>query len=381
MRTENTSGIAGAERAVSERGVAGRRRPGKRTGVLLINLGTPDSASFPDVYRYLTEFLNDPRVIDISPLGRFFLVNFIIIPFRARNSTRIYKQLFDLNNGVAPLLEYGIGLRDALRERLSSEGVSVELAMRYGEPSLDEVCARMEKEVYDEIVVLPLFPQYASSSTGSALEKALRFIRNWYVVPEIKVVSSYHDHPGYIETMVRRARKYDVDSYDHVLFSYHGLPDRQIFKTYPKRECYSGCDCTERIHGENYSCYLAQCYSTSRLLAARLGIPEDKYTVAFQSRLDKEWIEPFSDKVVIEQAAKGAKRMLAFSPAFVADCLETTIEIGDEYLELFREHGGETLDLVESLNLHPLWIDTVEDLIRGQMAEGLVERPEPDVRS
>ncbi len=344
-----------------------KRPADKRTGVLLINLGTPDSPKWGDVYRYLTEFLNDPRVIDISPIGRFFLVNFIIVPFRTSNSSRIYKQLFDLNNNVSPLLEHGYSLRDTLQKRLGGEGVTIELAMRYGKPSLDEVCKRMGEQVYDEVIVLPLFPQYASASTGSALEKALRFIRNWYVVPEVKVISQYFDRAGYIDTIIERTKKYDVRSYDHVLFSYHGLPNRQIDKTYPERKCYEDCDCDQRIHTGNRYCYKASCFATTRLLADRLGLKPGDYTVGFQSRLDKEWLEPFSDKVVIEQAKKGAKRLLAFSPAFVADCLETTIEIGDEYLELFREHGGETLDLVESLNAHPLWIDTVEEMIREKM--------------
>lgn len=344
-----------------------KRPAGKRTGVLLINLGTPDTAKWGDVYRYLTEFLNDPRVIDISPIGRFFLVNFVIVPFRTSNSSRIYKQLFDSNNGVSPLLEHGYGLRDALQERLGGEGVTIELAMRYGKPSLDEVCSRMEQEMYDEVIVFPLFPQYASASTGSALEKALRFIRNWYNIPEVKVISQYHDRPGYIDTIVERTKVYDVPSYDHVLFSYHGLPDRQIDKIYADRTCYGDCDCDSRIHPGNQACYRAQCYATSRILADRLGLKPGDYTVGFQSRLDKEWMEPFSDKVVIEQAKKGAKRLLAFSPAFVADCLETTIEIADEYLELFREHGGKTLDMVESLNVHPLWINTVEAMIREKM--------------
>lgn len=338
----------------------------KKTGVLVINLGTPDSAKLGDVYKYLTEFLNDPRVIDYSWIKRFLLVNFIIIPFRVRNSTKIYKMLFDENKGIAPLLEYGESFRSKLAQRFANEDVTVELAMRYGKPSLNEVCARMEKASYDEVVILPMFPQYASSSTGSALEKALRLIRNWYVIPEVKAISQYWDNPGYIDTIVEQAKKFNLSDYDHILFSYHGLPVSQVDKVYEDREC-DNHDCDKEINEENRWCYKATSYGTTRLIAEKLGIEEKDYTVCFQSRLDKNWLEPFSDKVVEEWGRKGAKKLLVLSPAFVADCLETTIEIGDEYDELFQELGGEKVDLVESLNDHPMWVDTCEKMIREMM--------------
>jgi len=338
----------------------------KKVGVLMINLGTPDSPKVSDVRRYLTEFLNDPRVIDISWLGRKILVNGIIVPFRAPKSAKIYKSLFDKNNGVSPLLEYGKRLQAELTEKFQNEEVTIELAMRYGKPSLNEVCARMEKAGYDEIIVFPLFPQYASSSTGSALEKALRLIRNWYVVPELKVISQYWDNPGYIDTIIERSKKYNLADYDHILFSYHGLPIRQVDKVYEDRRC-DNHDCEKEINDENRWCYKATSYATTRLIADRLGISEKDYTVCFQSRLDKKWLEPFSDKIVEEWGRKGAKKLLVFSPAFVADCLETTIEIGEEYQEIFEEHGGEVVQLVESLNDHPLWIDTCEKMIRERI--------------
>lgn len=338
----------------------------KKVGVLLINLGTPDSAKVGDVRRYLTEFLNDPRVIDISWLGRKLLVNLIIVPFRAPKSAKIYKALFDSNNGVSPLLEYGESLKSKLSDKFKNEDVTIELAMRYGKPSLNEVCARMEKAGYDEVIVFPLFPQYASSSTGSALEKALRLIRNWYVIPELKVISQYWDNPGYIDTIIERAKKFNVKDYDHVLFSYHGLPLRQVDKVYEDRNC-DNHDCEKEINEENRWCYKATSYATTRLIAERLGIAEKDYTVCFQSRLDNEWLEPFSDRVVEEWGKKGAKKLLAFSPAFVADCLETTIEIGHEYQEIFEKLGGERVDLVESLNDHPLWVDACEKMIRERL--------------
>jgi ferrochelatase len=338
----------------------------KKTGVLLINLGTPDSPKVSDVRKYLSEFLNDPRVIDIPTVLRAILVNLIIVPFRAPKSAKIYKELFEQSGGQSPLLVYGEIVKEKLKEQFTGDNVTIELAMRYGKPSLNEVCARMEKAGYDQVIVLPMFPQYASASTGSALEKALRLIRNWYVIPELKVISQYWDNPGYIDTVVDRASKFDISSYDHILFSYHGLPVRQVDKVYEDRRC-DNHSCESEINDENKFCYKATCYATTRLIAARLGLKEKDYTVCFQSRLDKKWLEPFSDKIVEEWGKKGAKRLLAFSPAFVADCLETTIEIGDEYQEIFEDLGGETVDLVPSLNDHPRWIAALDEMIRERL--------------
>lgn len=337
----------------------------KKVGVLLINLGTPDSPKVGDVRRYLTEFLNDPRVIDIPTVLRAILVNGIIVPFRAPKSAKIYKQLFDLNGGKSPLLEYGYKVRDILRERLAGHA-DVELAMRYGKPSLDEVAEKMDKAGYDRIIVFPLFPQYASASTGSALEKAMRLIRKWYVIPEVEIISQFYDHPGYINTVVDQAKKHDLKEYDHILFSYHGLPVRQVNKIYEDKKC-SNHSCENEINDENRFCYKATCYATTRLIAEKMGITEKDYTVCFQSRLDKKWLEPFSDSVVEEWGKKGAKKLLAFSPAFVADCLETSIEIGDEYQEIFEEFGGEKVQLVDSLNDHPMWIETMESMIKERL--------------
>jgi len=334
----------------------------KKTGILLINLGTPDSPKVSDVRRYLSEFLNDPRVIDIPAILRVILVNLIIVPFRAPKSAKIYKELFEKYQGRSPLLVYGERLRRLISDRFDSEEVTVELAMRYGSPSLNDVCARMEKDGYDQIIVFPLFPQYASASTGSALEKAMRLIKDWYVIPEIKIISQYYDHPGYINTVVERAKQYPIADYDHVIFSYHGLPVRQVDKVYEDRNC-AGHACENEINDLNRFCYKATCFATTRLVAEKLGLAETDYTVSFQSRLDKKWLEPFSDRVVEEWGKKGAKKLLIFSPAFIADCLETTIEIGTEYQEIFEEHGGHEVQLVESLNDHPLWVDTCVDLI------------------
>ncbi len=333
-----------------------------QTGVLLINLGTPDSPSVSDVRKYLFEFLNDPRVIDLPWLTRKLLVNLIIVPFRSPKSAKIYQQLW--TDEGSPLLIYGQKVQQGLQERLGG-AYHVELAMRYQNPSMEKVLGRMQKMNFERIIVLPMFPQYASSSTGSAVEKALSIINKWWGIPELKIISQFYDHEGFIQAFVERAQQYDINSYEHILFSYHGLPVRQLDKTYATGDLCANHNCEEEVTEDNKYCYKANCYATTRAIAAKLNLSPDQYSVAFQSRLGRDpWIEPFSDVVVEEKAKAGIKRMLVFSPAFIADCLETTVEIGHEYREIFEAHGGEHLQLVESLNDHPTWINALKDMVK-----------------
>src|SRR5690554_5064857 len=204
----------------------------KRTGVLLIQLGTPDSPKKSDVRTYLNEFLNDPRVIEYPWLKRKLLVNGIIIPFRINNSTKIYQQLWDLSEGTSPLLTYTESKRDLLQARFKDEEVVVHIAMRYRNPSLETVLAEMQKQNYYKIILLPLFPQYASATGGTAIEKAINIIRKWWVVPEISTVVDFFDHEAYIDAMVERAKAFEIESYDKILFSYHGLPDVHVDKVH-----------------------------------------------------------------------------------------------------------------------------------------------------
>jgi len=338
----------------------------KKIGVLLLQLGTPDSPKVGDVRRYLTEFLNDPRVIDLPWLARKILVNGIIVPFRAPKSAKIYKELWELSDNVSPLLKHTESKTKLLQERLKDDNVTVHMAMRYQNPSMDYVLDQMRKENYDKIIILPLFPQYASASGGSAIDKAMRIIRKWWVIPELSIVSDFYDHEAYIDAVVERAKEFDIDDYDRIMFSYHGLPDRHVDKVYDDGLC-EDQPCETEINDKNRYCYKAQCYATTRLIAEKLGLKESDYTVAFQSRLDKKWLKPFSDKVIEEWAHEGAKKVLAFSPAFVADCLETLVEIGVEYQEDFEKLGGEKVQLVPSTNDHPRFIDCLEDLVRKRL--------------
>ena len=328
--------------------------------VLLINLGTPDSPSVSDVRSYLSEFLNDPRVIDIPWLLRKILVNLIIVPFRAAKSARIYQKLW--TDRGSPIIFHGERVKALLQARLGPDYV-VELAMRYKSPAIADVLERIRKTNPEYIIVLPLFPQYASASTGSALQEVMDVVRHWWVIPQLKFISQYWDHPAFIKALVERGKTYDWRQYDHVLFSYHGLPQRQVDKVYDSGLCQDR-DCEHAVTAENRYCYKAACYGTTRLLAQGLGVPAANHTVCFQSRLDKNWLQPFTDKVILELAGKGAKKLLVFSPAFVADCLETTVEIGDEYQRLFVKHGGDKVQLVESLNDHPAWIEALEALVK-----------------
>jgi ferrochelatase len=331
-----------------------------KIAVLLVNLGTPDSPNFNDVIKYLFEFLNDERVIDIPSLLRFLLVNFIIVPFRAPNSAKLYKQLW--RDDGSPLLNYSISLKDKLQNTLGND-FDVYLGMRYQNPSLKDVLSKIKEQNYKRLIVLPLFPQYSSATTGSVYQKVMEIIKSWWVIPELIFINEFYDNEGFISAFVEVGKKYPLNEYDHILFSYHGLPNRQVDKSHTDRRSYKSCECEKSYKPEFKYCYKASCYQTTRLLAKSLQISEDKYTVCFQSRLDKEWLEPFSDEVLINLAKNGAKKVLVFSPAFVADCLETLIEIGYEYQKIFSENGGETVQLVESLNDRPLWIEALKNII------------------
>lgn len=340
----------------------------KKTAVVLVQLGTPDSPKVSDVRTYLSEFLNDPRVIDVPWLLRKILVNLIIVPFRAPKSAKIYKELWDLCGGVSPLMTHTKALQTKLQDRFSNENVQFFMTMRYQNPSIKNVLKEVQKGNFDQVIFLPLFPQYASASTGSAMEACMKEIGKWWVIPEIKVINQFYENEGYINTQATLAKELGPENYDHIIFSYHGLPERQVDKVYlePSDLC-SDQPCETEINDENKFCYKATCFATTRLIAQKLGLSESQYTVSFQSRLDKKWLRPFSDEVIEERAKKGDKKLLVFSPAFVADCLETLIEIGDEYQEIFEEHGGEKVQLVPSCNSHPLFVEGMEHEIRKRL--------------
>jgi ferrochelatase len=338
--------------------------PIPKKGVLLVNLGTPDAPESGPVRRYLREFLSDPRVLDIHPVGRWMLLNFVILPVRPAKSAEAYRKIW--NQRGSPLLFHSRDLAAAVAERLRGE-YEVELAMRYGNPSLPDAVKALRSRGVKEFILLPLYPQEATSSTSSTVARAYEVLGEpWDALP-VRVVPAFHDHPGFLDAFAQVARPVIAEARaDHVLFSYHGLPERHMRKSDPSgSHCLASAGCCDVLTDVNRHCYRAQCFATTRALAERLGLAPGGYTVSFQSRLGRTpWIKPYTDLVLPELAKKGVKRLAVMCPAFVADCLETLEEVGLRAKEQFVESGGETLTLVPSLNSHPAWVDAVVRLVR-----------------
>ena len=331
----------------------------RKKAVLLVNLGTPDSPKTKDVRSYLFQFLNDKRVIDIPFLIRKFLVNCIIVPLRAPKSAKVYKELW--TDRGSPIIYHTDDLKNKLTKELGDD-FHVEYAMRYKNPSLKKILNSWEGKNFEQIIILPLFPQYASATNGSIIEMAMDVIKKWWVIPEVSFVSQFYDHEFFLKGFEEQGNKHNIKEYDHVLFSFHGLPERHVDKVYDEGLCKDN-DCEKGVSMSNLFCYKATCYETAIQLAKRFKLKKSDYSVGFQSRLGRGWIEPFSDKIIEDLAKKGAKKVLVFSPAFVADCLETIIEIGDEYQEIFEEFGGEKVQLVESLNSSETFVKGLKEII------------------
>jgi ferrochelatase len=304
---------------------------------LLLNLGTPDAATTPAVRRYLAEFLSDPRVVDIHPIARALLLHLVILRVRPAKSAAAYRAIWDEQRG-SPLLFHSRDLAAGVQARLGTTW-RVELAMRYGRPPITDALAALAD--CDRIVVLPLFPQYASSSTGTAVARVMEVVSGAWRVPALDVVEAFHDDAGFLAAwQAVAAPALAAAQPDHVLLSFHGLPVRHIDRGDPYRD---------------------HCLATARALVDRLGIAD--HTVCFQSRLGRTpWIEPHTDKLLDELGRTGVKRLAVMCPAFVADCLETLEEIGIRARDQFRAAGGDELVLVPSLNSHPLWIEAVASL-------------------
>lgn len=336
-------------------------------GLLLINLGTPDEPTTGAVRRYLREFLGDPRVIDINPVGRALLLNLIILPTRPAKSAHAYRSIWDPVRG-SPLMYHSQDLAAGVARELGADW-KVELAMRYGKPSLASGLDALISAGVDRIVVLPLFPQYASSSTGTAVARVMELAGARWNVPSLDVVPAFFDDPGFLDAFATIGAPAIAEARaDHVLFSFHGLPVRQITKTDATgKHCFASETCCDTLANPN--CYRAQCFHTARALAHRLALADDGYTVCFQSRLGRTpWIQPYTDVVLDQLAAAGKKRLAVLCPAFVADCLETVEEIGMRAKDQFKAAGGEELVLVPSLNSTPGWISAVAAIARRHAA-------------
>ena len=334
-----------------------------KIGVLLVNLGTPDSPSVPDVRKYLREFLMDGRVIDVPAVLRYILVNGIVAPFRAPKSAKIYKELWTERG--SPLKFHGVATTELLQTALGDD-YDVKLAMRYQSPSIDAGMQHFRMTGASEIIVVPFFPQYASASTGSVFEKVMEIASKWQTIPPIRFTYNFYQHPKFTQAFADAGNRFMAgNTYDHVIFSYHGIPERHIRKGDCTGETCKLGDCCKSITPMNQFCYRSQCFETTKLIVEKMGLKEGTYTTSFQSRLGRDpWIKPYTDFVIKDLAKAGVKSVLAFSPSFVSDCLETTIEVGDEYKEIFEENGGHHWDLVESLNDKTMWIEILEDLVK-----------------
>ncbi len=342
-----------------------------RHGLLLINLGTPDSPEVPEVRRYLREFLSDPRVLDIHPLARAFVLNAFILPRRPRESAAAYRKIWTERG--SPLLFHGLDLADRVREILG-DGVQVELGMRYQNPSIESALGKFRDAGVDRIVAFPLFPQYSSAATGSAVAKLFDLAGRLWNVPSIQVVPPFYDHPSYLDCFAESARPIIEELRpDKVLMSFHGLPERQIVKSDESggRHCLQSDACCERICEANRNCYRAHSLATARGIASRLELDPERYIVCFQSRLGNDpWIRPFTDEVVVDLARAGVKRLAVLSPAFVADCLETLEELAMRARDDFVANGGEDLRLVPSLNSEPSWAEAVVRIVEDSCSFG-----------
>jgi ferrochelatase len=327
---------------------------GKKRGVLLMNLGSPDSTQVKDVKRYLTQFLMDGRVIDKPYLSRALLVKGIIVPFRAPKSAEAYETIWTKDG--SPLIVISNKLRDAVQQQIQEP---VEITMRYGNPTPEAAFDRLLERLpdMDEVVAVPLYPHYAMSSFETAVEyvKEIHKKRNYRF--GLSFIDPYFKNPDYINALAEHMRPYVKKEYDHLLFSYHGVPARHIRKSdITGKHCLESADCCSTPSPAHAFCYRHQCITTTRLVTERLGIPKEKYSISFQSRLGKGWLEPFTDVRLEQMPGEGIRNLLITCPAFVSDCLETLEEIEIRGKESFLEAGGESYTAIPCLNTHPLWV-------------------------
>jgi len=335
-----------------------------KKGILLVNLGTPDSSSVKDVRRFLGEFLMDPLVVDLPFIVRWLLVNCIIVPFRGPKSAKEYQLLWTAEG--SPLKVHSESLETKLREKLKGD-YQVAMAMRYQNPDIASALQKLRNNNCEELLIFPLFPQYAEATNLSTFKKVDAEITKMGWSVKTEQITSFATDEHFIAALVGRAHGLYSGQVDHTVFSYHGLPERQLRKL--NKSCFKENCCAE-LNNNNFNCYRAQCYATSRALAEKLQLSPEQYSVCFQSRQGNQpWIQPYVDDVIASLGNNGCRQLVVFSPAFVADCLETTIEIGHTYKNLFIESGGENLQLVPGLNDSDIWVNAVQQMILGKMQE------------
>ena len=333
-----------------------------KPGILLMNTGSPDSPSLPDTRRYLKQFLSDPRVIDAPSLVRWLLVNVRIVPFRSKYSAEAYQSIW--TDDGSPLIVHSGVFCDQLS--LKNPKLLFEIGMAYGKPSIMDGARELLSRGATRLILVPMFPHYASATVGSVLEFAYSRLSELPNVPPIDVLPPFYDADEFLETWAQIARpQLDTFEPDHLVLSYHGLPERQIRKCDPTgRHCLASEDCCEHYKEHNPSCYKAHCLATTKGLVDRLGLEKSQYTVAFQSKLGRDpWLSPTTVSTLDELGQKGVKKVAVLCPSFVADCIETIEEIGIQGKESFVNNGGEALHVVSSLNSEPQWVNAFSTLL------------------
>lgn len=330
-----------------------------QTGILLMNLGSPDSPSVPDVRRYLREFLMDGRVLDAPWPIRFLIVHGLILPRRPAESAHAYQSIWTEHG--SPLVHAGKRVRDLLKDRIA---VPVELCMRYQNPRPFTALLALERQGVRHVRLVPLFPHFAMSSFETAVEKVRADIQKFFPKMSLEVVPPYYQHPAYLDALVDSARPF-LQDFDHLLFSFHGIPERHLRKSDSTRShCLASPDCCSRPSPAHATCYRHQCFQTVRGFVERTELTPTQYSISFQSRLGRDpWLKPYTDHELLRLAQNGVRRLLVICPAFVADCLETLEEIGLRGRESFRNAGGSDLTLIPCLNTHPRWIDALQSLV------------------
>lgn len=328
--------------------------------LLLVNLGSPASTNVADVRRYLNQFLMDPYVIDLPWPVRRLLVSLILVK-RPEQSAHAYASIW-WDEG-SPLVVLSQRLQEQMRKQWTQG--PVELAMRYGEPSIDTVLTRLASQGIEKVTLAPLYPQFADSTVTTVIEEAKRVVKAKALKMRFSVLQPFYDQPEYLDALVESVRPQLQQPYDHLLLSFHGLPERHLHKLDPTgNHCFKGSDCCQNAPAEVLAtCYRAQCLRSAAEFAKRLGLADGSWSVSFQSRLGRaKWIEPYTEAHLEELAQQGVKKLLVMCPAFVADCIETLEEIGDRGAETFREAGGEELVLIPCLNDDPNWAAALNQL-------------------
>ena len=323
----------------------------QKIGVIICNLGSPDSYSIKDVRKYLREFLSDTRVIEVPKIIWWLVLNFFILPFRPRKSAALYKSVW-LEEG-SPLLVYSKRFLSKIKNlNEKSEFIEFELAMRYGNPSLEKALFSLKEKNCRKILLLPLFPQYSAVTAATIFDKVSAILSRWRWVPSLHFVSGYHDNFEYINALAKSIKNHEFyGKQDKLVFSYHGIPKKYFDE------------------GDPYHCF---CQKTSRLVAEALGLEENQYITSFQSRLaaaGREWLKPYTSELMEKLPKEGVKKILILSPGFSMDCLETIEEIDEENKEIFLDSGGEVFNYISCLNDNNEHVEAINNLITNKISQ------------